>query len=141
VLTYALLEAMSKKPGSGSDDRIKVGMLADHVDERVPDISLRLTGLYQKPTRKLSGNDFPIGIRQVVLTSDRTEAKIPKAPTHVLIQNARVREQAATDAQGERELSPRPQVRLVKFEGDWVVIAIDGRILGYVPADALAQLH
>ena len=52
-----------------------------------------------------------------------------------------MREQAAMDAQGERELTPGAQVRIVKFEKDWAVVAIDGQLLGYVPADALAQLH
>ena len=138
VLTYALLEAMSKKEGNKNEDRIKVAELASYVDERVPEISQRLTGLYQKPTYRLSGSDFPIGVREAVLTQD---GSIPIAPTHVLIRRERVREQAAPDTQGERELSPGMQVRVLKFDGAWALIARDGQKLGFVPADAIAQIQ
>jgi hypothetical protein len=59
----------------------------------------------------------------------------------VLIHNERVRQQPAADAQGERELLPGAQIRVLRFEGAWAVIAVDGQIWGYVPADALAPLH
>ena len=136
VLTYALLEAMNKT--QGSDERIKVAGLASYVDERVPEISQQLTGLYQRPTYRLSGSDFPIGIRQAVLTP---EAGISSTPTHVVVRNARVREQAAVDAQGERELSPGTQVRVLKFEGAWALVAREGQKLGFAPAESLLKLQ
>ena len=138
VLTYALLEAMNKKDGGTDDERINVAGLASFVDERVPEISQELTGLYQKPTYRLSGSDFPIGVRQAVLTS---QTSVSVTPTHVLIRNARVREQAATDAGGERELPPGTQVRVLKFEGAWALIARDGQKIGFVPAEALVALQ
>ena len=39
VLTYALLEALSQQPREGGEKKVKVGMLADYVEERVPDIT------------------------------------------------------------------------------------------------------
>jgi hypothetical protein len=141
VLTFALLEAMNKKEGSGGQERVKVSSLASYVDERVPDISQRLTGQYQKPTYRLSGNDFPIGMRQAVLTPQTGEEALAKSPTHVVIRRVRVREQASFAAQGERELTPGAEVRVVKFAAAWAVVARDGQVLGYVPADALAQRH
>jgi WD40 repeat protein len=138
VLTYALLEAMNKKDGGTDDERIKVAGLASFVDERVPEISQELTGLYQKPTYRLSGSDFPIGIREAVLTPD---SAIPSTPTHVLVRSTRVLERAAADAQGERELLPGTQVRVLKFEGAWALIARDSQELGFVPAEALVTLQ
>jgi WD40 repeat protein len=141
VLTYALLEAFNKTDASGADDRIRVGSLADYVDERVPAITQQLFGIYQRPIRKLSGNDFPIGMRAAVLARD-TDALIPKTPTHVLIRPELVRERPATDAPGERQLSPGIQVRVVEFTTDaWAIIAREGEKLGYVPAAALAPLQ
>jgi hypothetical protein len=46
-----------------------------------------------------------------------------------------------TDAQGERLISPGTQVRVVTHVGTWAFIARDGQKLGYVPVDALLQLH
>jgi uncharacterized caspase-like protein len=137
VLTFALLEAMNKKEGNTDEDRIKVAGLASYVDERVPEISQRLTGLYQRPTYRLSGSDFPIGVREAVLTQD---GSVSTVPTHVLVRRERVREQAAADAQGEQELSPGMQVRVLKFDGAWALVARDGQKLGYVPAEALIKL-
>ena len=138
VLTFALLEAMNEKEGVSGDERVRVSGLASYADERVPEISQQLTGLYQKPTYRLSGSDFPIGVRQAVLTKDTS---VPTTPTHVFIRRERVREQAAADAQGERELSPGMQVRVLKFEDAWALIARDGQKLGYVPAEAVAPIQ
>jgi Caspase domain/WD domain, G-beta repeat len=135
VLTYALLEAFNKKDGTS----VKVGSLADYVDDRVPAITQQLFGIYQKPIRKLSGNDFPIGVSAAVLTAG-AEAGIPKTLTHVLIRSERVREKPVADAQGERELKPAYEVRVVEFvAGGWAIIARDGEKLGYVPVEALAE--
>jgi WD40 repeat protein len=140
VLTYALLEAFNKTGASTADDRIRVGSLADYVDERVPAITHQLFGVYQRPFRKLSGDDFPIGVRAAVLTPG-TEG-IPKSPTHVLIRAELVRERASQDAPGDRQLSPGIQVRVVEFTTDaWAIIAREGEKLGYVPAAALAPLQ
>jgi hypothetical protein len=136
VLTYALLEAMQTDL-SGAEDRIKVGTLADHAGERVPEISLQVTGVDQQPTRRLNGIDFPIGLRAAVLTPP----DIPRTPTHVLIREERVREKAEPAAPGERTIPAGTQVRVVAFDGAWAVIAREGQRLGYVPADALVKLQ
>jgi hypothetical protein len=139
VLTYALLEAMHKTEGRG-DDQIRVSTLARYAERRVPEISYQLTGFDQKPTRKLTGDNFPIGLRVAVLPPPNTDT-IPKTPTHVLIRLERVRTKPSAEAQGERELSAGAQVRVVKFEGPWAMVAINGQEVGYVPSEALAQLH
>ena len=53
----------------------------------------------------------------------------------------RVRERAAADAQGERELPEGFQVRVVEFEGGWAIIARDGERLGYMPVEALVKMQ
>jgi uncharacterized caspase-like protein len=138
VLTYALLEALNTPDGGTRDETVKVGALADHVGERVPEITQSIWGVAQQPTRKLTGNNFAIGIRQAVLSA--TE-EIPTTPTHVVIRAERVREKPALDAPGERELDPGTQVHVVEFVGDWAVVTRDGEKLGYVPVKALAELH
>lgn len=140
VLTYAFLEALDIKTAYGGDARVRINSIADHVERRVPEISMTSFGITQMPTRKLTGNDFPIGVRQVVLEAD-DGSTIPKEPTHVVVRAELVREKPSSDAPGSRQLTPGTQVRAVEFSGSWVVIARDGQKLGYLPADALARIQ
>ena len=140
VLTYALLEALSQPPGEGGEKKIKVGMLADYVEERVPDITKSVWGIPQKPMRKLSGNDFPIGFRTAGLLEAGGE-DIPNEPTHVLIRSETVRELPAPDAPGGMTLDAGTQVRVVDWTGDFAKIARAGKKLGYVPKEALLAVH
>lgn len=142
VLTYAILEALGKKASADGDDRVRVTALADHIGMRVPEISRSSFGIIQNPTRKLTGNDFPIGIRQPVLTAAADSGPaILKEPPHVLIRAELLRERPATDAPGSRERAPGTQVRAVEFHGAWVIVARDGQKLGYVPVEALVRLQ
>jgi hypothetical protein len=136
VLTYALLEALHKGDESG-DDSVRVGGLADYVNGRVPEITQELFGQQQWPIRRLSGIDFPIGIRRPVF--EQRAGSIPKTPTHVLIRAERVREAPADDARGWRELRPGTLLRVIEFEAGWAVVARNGERLGYVPLEALAK--
>ena len=87
-----------------------------------------------------SGDNFPIGLLATVLSPPTTDI-VSKTPTHVLVRIERVRVKPEAGAQGERELAPGAQVRIVKFDGAWAMVAIDGQELGYVPSEALARLH
>ncbi len=115
-----------------------MGALADHVGERVPEITQSIWGVAQQPTRKLTGNNFAIGIRQAVLSA--TE-EIPTTPTHVVIRAERVREKPAPDTPGERQLEPGTLVHVVEFVGDWAVVAREGEKMGYLPVKALLKLQ
>jgi hypothetical protein len=131
---------LSQQPTEGGEKKIKVGMLADYVEERVPDITKSVWGIPQRPMRKLSGNDFPIGFRTAGLLPAAGE-DIPSEPTHVLIRNEIVREMPAPDAPGGLTLDAGSQVRVVDFVGDFAVIARAGKKLGYVPKEAIATLR
>jgi len=99
-----------------------------------------VVGISQRPIGKLSGNDFPIGMRAAVATR-HTGSLIPNTPTHVLIRPELVRERPTADAPGVRQLSPSIQVRVVELTtDDWAIIARASEKLGYVPAATLAPL-
>jgi uncharacterized caspase-like protein len=141
VLTYALLEALDIRAARGADERVRVNSLADYVEQRVPQITRERFGLEQLPTRKLSGNDFPIGIRQAILEVGEQGQAIAKEPTHVVIRAVLAREKASSEAPGSRQFEPGTQVRAVEFFGGWVLVAREGQKVGYVPADALARIQ
>jgi uncharacterized caspase-like protein len=138
VLTYALLEALTQKPGDANEEKVKVGMLADYVDERVPAITQSIWGVPQKPVRKLTGNDFPIGLR-IVKQDEGADNFVGRG--YILMHDERVREKPEDGAAGERILPAPTVLDVVKFEENWALIAIDGQKLGYVPAEAVKKPH
>ncbi|MGQ0671401.1 MAG: caspase family protein [Hyphomicrobium sp.] len=139
VLTYAILDSLSEKPGERSGE-VDLLQLASHVDREVPIISRSLFGVAQRPHNKIEGN-FPIGVRRAGLVAAVDTDAVPAAPTHVVIRAERVREEARPDAPGERELSAGTQVRVVEYKGEWAIVARDGVKMGYVPAAALLKLQ
>jgi hypothetical protein len=119
---------------------VKVSMLANYVDEHVPEITQKVWGVYQKPVLKVAGNDFPIGIRAAVLTETGPDTEFV-GKGFILLRDERVRELPKSDAAGERMLDAATIIDVVKFEGEWALIAIDGQKLGYVPAEAVKKPH
>lgn len=140
ILTYALLEALDAKQAQATPEIVKVGSLADYAYERVPQITQSLYGEEQKPYRRMSGENFAIGVRQAVLTAAATIASIPKESTHALRRDEVLREKPAAGARGSRTLKAFYRVRPVEFLGEWVLVARDGQKLGYLPADAIGRL-
>ena len=138
LLTYTILEHLTKSEGSGNEE-VTLSKLAAHVYDQVPKISQRVFGERQQPHNTIA-DDFPLGERVAALAKPETEAAIPKTPTHVLIRSERVHEQASSDAPGERTLAAGTQVRVVQQLNGWAVIAREGEKLGYVPEEALLRL-
>ena len=139
VLTYAILDSFTALDGEQGRE-VDLYQLAEHVDREVPEISLSLFGVRQRPYSKIEGN-FPIGMASLALIARASEPTISAAPTHVVTRPERVRERPAADAPGERELAPGTQVRVVEFVGDWAIVARDGQKMGYLPVEALLELR
>lgn len=140
VLTYALLEALDSRVVHGGEEQVRVNTIADYVEQRVPQITLSAFGIEQLPTRKLTGIDFPIGIRQPGVCC-QTELMLTKEPDYVLTHTELVREKPSGDAPGSIELTAGAMVRVVEFAGSWAIVAREGQKLGYVPASALVRPH
>lgn len=144
LLTYALIEALTKNAGQAADEEVKVGALAVYVGERVPKLARTVLDADQRPIHKLSGNNFSIGLRaESLIEAKASDDTIPIEPTHFLLRDELARKKAAPDA--ESELAPLEagyMVRLIKTtENGFALIARDGHKIGYVPADALKALH
>jgi hypothetical protein len=137
VLTYVLLEALNLAD-TASEDEVNVLKLAQSAGRRVPEITKQISGIPQIPFQKLSGSDFPIGLRRKVLLP--ASGEVPSDPTHVLIRDEVLRERPGAEAPGSREIARGFRVRLVEMADDkWALIARDGQKLGYVPAEALVK--
>ena len=138
LLTGTILDAMTKSAAGG--DEVTLRQVADYAYKRVPEISQHIWGERQQPHVNV-GDDFPLGVRVAAAAQSEANETIPTPPTHVLIRAERVREQPADDAPGSQTLPIYTAVRVVKLVGGFSVIARDGVKLGYVPSDALADLH
>lgn len=117
--------------------------LASYIDRRVPELSYEAFKVRQVPQTRIVGSNFPIARRVAVLppTLNRTSASIPTKPTHVVIMPATVRQNASDMAPAVVQLAPGTQVRLVQTSEGWVLIAREGKSLGYVEAKVLATMQ
>jgi uncharacterized caspase-like protein len=141
VFTYALLAALGEAQ-SDKDGLIGVAELASFVDRRVPELSYDAFKIRQVPQMKIVGSNFPLARKVAVLAGrgGKSEQVVPTRPTHVLIAPAQVRQAANDNAPTLIELPPGTQIRLVETANGWILVARDGKRLGYVREDAKALL-
>jgi uncharacterized protein YgiM (DUF1202 family) len=66
---------------------------------------------------------------------------LPTKPTHVVVAPTQVRQSIGDNAPVVIELAPGTQVRLIETASGWVLIAREGKKLGYVNANTLATLQ
>jgi uncharacterized caspase-like protein len=144
VFTYVLLEALELADRDGNDT-IEVTELAAHVDRQVPELSYAAFQVRQVPQMNLTGSDFTVGHVSALLQKEPSAAaattSVSEQPTHVVIANTVVHQSAAADAPLVLELPAGSQVRLVETSEGWVLIAREGKPLGYVAAENLARLQ
>ncbi len=136
ILTAALLEVFRKAAtGPAGIEKVDVGGLANYVADRVPEISRQQYGILQDPVRKLSGNDFPVGLK---VLPPPTPSECPDKEDYVLIREAFLTGTPPEKGQSQASLPPGYRVG-VKIEADRVLICRDGRKLGYVAREVVLE--
>jgi uncharacterized caspase-like protein len=154
VFTYALLDAL-EHADVNKNGLIEVSELADYIDQKVPDFSFEAFKLRQIPQRSIVGNNFALTNKADVLATSQVAAPdkssavapnnddtaIPTKPTHVVIAPAIVRQTAADSGIKVTELAPGTQVVVIKSDAGWVIVAREGKKLGYIQSSALAGLQ
>jgi hypothetical protein len=117
--------------------------LADYVDKQVPALTYDTWKMRQVPQMKIVGSNFPLVSKTALLpaVSEGPSAVIPAKPTHVVIAPAQVRQSASDTAPVVIQLTAGTQVRLIENAGGWVLVARDGKKLGYVEAKAIVALQ
>jgi uncharacterized caspase-like protein len=145
VFTYAVLDALNAADDNGNG-LIEVTELASHIDQKVPDLSYEAFKLRQVPQMKIVGSNFPLASRFAALSGVPVQATpaaaaIPTRPTHVVITPTTVRQTAAAAGAAVTELQVGTLVTLVQVDGQWVIIARDGKRVGYVEERVLARVQ
>jgi hypothetical protein len=141
VFTYALLEGLGAADAD-SNGLIEVTELASYIDQRVPDLSFQAFKWRQVPQMKIMGSNFPLAAKTAVLGVEAPPSvTIPSKPTHVVIVRSPVHEAPGADSTTVLQLAPGAQVVLVETANGWMLIARDGKKLGYVEEKALLRLQ
>ncbi|MGE0238555.1 MAG: caspase family protein [Parvibaculaceae bacterium] len=134
LFTWALLDALANGD-ENKDTFIEIFELANHVGAVVPKISRQEFGFEQRPRTKTLSN-FPLGLRVAGIAPSET---ISREPDRIITRAVSV--ELTKGGADDREQKAFTLVRLLEVEGSMALIARDGRELGYVPTDALAEFQ
>jgi hypothetical protein len=121
---------------------IEVTELASFVDQKVPELSYEAFKQRQVPQMKIVGSNFTLSNKVVIATKDDAPVETPPSkPTHVVIAPAEVFAASGGDGAAVTRLAPGSLVALVRTEQGWVLVARDGKSLGYVAEGSLAPIQ
>ena len=141
VFTFALLDAIARAD-LNSNGLVELAELIQHVDGLVPAITEQRWGAQQFPQMDAYGSNFPL-VRQVAALAPTPDDAIiiPVKPTHVSTELLQIFKEAGGAGGIVQQLAPFTTVTLVKSDGGWVLIARDGKALGYAAAAKLHKLN
>jgi hypothetical protein len=134
LFTWALLDGLANGD-ENKDTFIEIFELANHVGVVVPEVSRREFGFEQRPRARTLSN-FPLGLQVADVEPGEV---IPKQPNRITTRAVTV--ELTKGGKDDGRLKAFTLVRLVQTEGERALIARDGRELGYVPVDALAETN
>jgi hypothetical protein len=137
-----VLEALGRA-NAGSEGLVGVTDLAAYIDAKVPEISDAVFKMRQVPQMSIVGSNFLLVRKTMVLSGGSAEPVVaaPAKPSHVIVAAAWVRESPRAGAAVIVELSPGTQVQLVETKDGWVLVARDGKKLGYLQEKELVRLQ
>jgi len=147
VFSYVVMEALEKAQ-INANGLIEVTGLISYVDDRVPDLSFQAFHQRQIPQNKMLGSNFAIA-KPVAMVPGReappnaavsptsNTAVATAKPTHVVITPVDVFAAAGGQDAPIQKLQAGTLLSLVKTERGWMLVAKDGKSLGYVAADHL----
>jgi hypothetical protein len=141
LFTYAILDALARGDTSG-DGLIQLAELIQHIDGLVPAIAEKLKGAKQFPQMDAHGSNFALARQVASLAPGKgSESVIPTKPTHVSGELLTIFELTGGKGVVVQRLEPFTAVTMVKSEQGWVLIAKDGKLLGYVAEAKLQRLN
>jgi WD40 repeat protein len=138
VFTFALLDALARGD-LNNNGLIELAELIQHVDGLVPAITEKRWGAKQFPQMDAYGSNFSLARQVPSLAPGQGDAIIiPVTPTHVNTEPLEIFKEAGGRGSPLQQLEPFTTVALVQSDRGWLLIARDGKLLGYA---AEAKLH
>ena len=138
ILSYAILEALGT-PAIGSPD-IDVKGIDNFVVSEVPKISLRLSGVEQKPYDKIVGN-FIIGRPESSVQPMKPPTCAATPGEYAFLHRESIRQSPSVDGNVNWIEDAGYRVNVAEFLDGWDKICREGIEIGYVPSNALLRLR
>jgi hypothetical protein len=141
VFTFAMLDALARGDRN-NDGLIQVTELIEHVDDLVPEITFKTWQTRQIPRSQFQGTNFAVAKQLPSLAPAPGEPTIiSTTSTHVNVELLEVFKEVGGHGAIITELPPFTTVTVVKSEQGWVLVAKEGKALGYVADGTLKKLH
>jgi hypothetical protein len=141
LFTFAILDALAKGD-TNNNGLIELAELIQHVDGLVPAIAEKRWGTKQFPQMDAYGSNFSLARQIAALNPARADDTIiPVRPTHVNAEALTILRTPGKKRDVVQRLPPFSSVTVVRAEKGWVLIARDGKALGYVEASKLHKLN
>jgi|SRR5579872_5317678 len=145
VFSYVVMEALENAQ-TNANGLIEIAGLISYIDDKVPDVSCQAFHQRQIPQNKMVGSNFviakPIAIAQgneapagPGVASASNPVTATARPTHVVITPTDVFAAAGGRGAPIQKLPAGTLLSLVKTEQGWMLMARDGKSVGYVAAD------
>ncbi|MCK1386638.1 caspase family protein [Bradyrhizobium sp. 21] len=140
VFTYTLLAGMDAADAN-NDGVIDVTELAQYVDRHLPDLTFDAFKLRQVPQMSIVGSNFPLASKVTLLPVGASvpAANIPTKPTHVVVAPADFYEQTMGAGRKLGQLPTGALVTLVSTDQGWILVARDGKAIGYIAETSLVR--
>lgn len=148
VFSYVVMEALEKAQ-TNAGGLIEVTGLISYIDDKVPDLSFQAFKQRQIPQNKLTGSNFAIA-KPTTMSLGTGPAQAPPTPganavstkpTHVVIAPADVFEKFGGQGTATQQLRPGTLLSLVRTEQGWMLVAKDGKTVGYVAEGKITQIQ
>jgi WD40 repeat protein len=136
LFTYDLLDAVGRADSDG-DGMLEVTELAAFVYAQVS----MFTDNKQVPQVRMSGPDYGLVKQTPILGEQQPKLAIPAAATHLISTATEFQIEPQVGARGIHKLDAQTPVTVIHSDQGWVLVAKDGKLLGYVAQGDLAPMH
>lgn len=118
----------------GEDQTLK---LWDAATGKVPELTKELYGVRQEPIRKLTGNNFPLGLRILAAVASN---ECPPVEDFITLKVSSIRGMPDNTSASKGDLPALYRVG-ARVVGSWALVCRDHQQLGYVPGDAVGHIQ
>ncbi len=136
LFTYDVLDALGRADSDG-DGMLEVTELAAFVYAQVS----MFTENKQVPQVRMSGPDYALVKQTGILGESQPKLAIPAAATHVVSNATEFQIEPQMGARGIHKLAAQTPVTVIHSEQGWVLVAKEGKLLGYVAQGDLTPIH
>jgi uncharacterized caspase-like protein/WD40 repeat protein len=136
LFTYQLLDALGRADSDGNG-MLELTELAAFVYSQV---SLA-TNNEQVPQVRIGGADYSLVKQTGILEQAEPQVAIPARATHMVSDAIEFQIEPQAGSRRIHRLEPKTPVALVNTQKGWVLVAKEGKLLGYVPKASLTPIQ